>query len=183
MSNKYLVWKDASCNGQNIEWIDMNGNDFFHFLNSNESKGRYFVLLDNDVCLDDDVIFIEATEDQYNEWYKEYCHHCYLNRLFPKTGILSLDMSLSDQEIGSLHEIIEDVSVDVVGTAMENVMVYMLPYAISMLSPKRREAITLKYFRYPEKSDSEIALLLSVSVVAFKDRRMQALRELKKYFD
>jgi hypothetical protein len=51
-----------------------------------------------------------------------------------KTGILSLDMSLSDQEIGSLHEIIEDVSVDVVGTAMENVMVYMLPYAISMLS-------------------------------------------------
>ena len=70
MSYKYLVWKDASCNGQNIEWIDMNGNDFFHFLNSNESKGRYFVLLDNDVCLDDDVIFIEATEDQYNEWYK-----------------------------------------------------------------------------------------------------------------
>ena len=54
MSNKYLVWKDASCNGQNIEWIDMNGTDFFHFLNSDEGKDRYFILLDNDVCPDDD---------------------------------------------------------------------------------------------------------------------------------
>ena len=182
MSNKYLVWKDASCNGQNIEWIDMNGTDFFHFLNSDEGKDRYFILLDNDVCPDDDVIFIEATEGQYNEWYKEYCHHCYLNRFYPEGGILSLDMSLSNEDVCSYHEIAVDVNVDVAGTAIDAAMINTLPYALSTLSPVRREAIRLKYFKYPNNSDAEIATLLFINAEAFEDRRRQAIKDLKNFY-
>ena len=28
MSKKYLRWKNADCNGQNIEWEEMSGKDF-----------------------------------------------------------------------------------------------------------------------------------------------------------
>lgn len=41
MSKKYFRWKNADCNGQNIEWEEMNGSDFFRFFNSDKRKGRY----------------------------------------------------------------------------------------------------------------------------------------------
>ena len=61
-------------------------------------------------------------------------------------------------------------------------MINTLPYALSTLSPVRREAIRLKYFKYPNKSDAEIATLLFINAEAFEDRRRQAIKDLKNFY-
>ena len=65
MANIYLRWKNPDCNGKAIEWEEMSGKAFFAFLNSNSSEGRYFIKLNNDICFDANVVFIEATKAQY----------------------------------------------------------------------------------------------------------------------
>lgn len=182
MANKYLVWQNPSCNGKNIHWCEMNARGFFHFLNSDESNGRRFIMLDNDICPEADVIFIEATEQQYKEWYKDNCRHRYLNRLMPKSGSLSLDMTLSDNEIMSFHELVADVGVDVEHAAVIAAMINMLPHAISTLTQFLKEAIMLKYFKYPDKSDREIAETIGVNVEVFIKRRQRAIADLQNFF-
>ena len=61
MSRKiYLVKKDPTCKKENIEWLQPTGREFFKFLASPESKGRYFIRLRDDVSFECDDIFIEA---------------------------------------------------------------------------------------------------------------------------
>lgn len=182
MANKYLVWKDAACKGQNIEWLEMNGRDFFRFLNSTDSNGRRFIMLDNHFYCEADVIFIEATEEVYQDWYKDYCHHCYLIKTLPKTGILSLDMSLNDEEMSSLYDLISDVNADVAESAVRTALLNMLPYAISTLNTIRKEAVMLKYFKYPDKPDREIAKILGIEEKAFVKRKDRAISDLRKFF-
>jgi len=182
MANKYLVWNDAACGGKNVEWIEMNGRDFFRFLNSSESSGRRFIMLGSDICPEADVIFIEATEAQYKDWYTDYCHHCYVKKAVPEAGPLSLDMSFGDEEIASLHEIIADVTVHVESAAIQAALINILPYAISTLNQNRREAVTLKYFKYCGKADWEIAEILGIEEKAFVKRKNRALDDLRKFF-
>ena len=33
MANSFWRWKDASCNGENIEWVEMTSKEFKEFLN------------------------------------------------------------------------------------------------------------------------------------------------------
>lgn len=62
MSKKYyLVWKDATCNGVNPEWIFMTGKDFYKFIKKTENKNRNFMTLDDRVCKDADIITIIRT--------------------------------------------------------------------------------------------------------------------------
>lgn len=182
MANKYLVWKDSACNGQNVEWLEMNGRDFFRFLSSAESSGRHFIMLDNNICREADVIFVEATEDQYKAWNTDYCHYCYVNRALPKAGLLSLDISLDDKELSSLHEFIADVNVDVEQAVVKTMLLNMLPYAISTLNGIRKEAIMLKYCKFPDKSDREISEILGIEEKAFVKRKDRAINDLRSFF-
>ena len=179
MANKYLRWKDPACNGQNIEWEEMTGKDFFDFLNSDQSRGRYFIRLGNDICPEADIIFIEAEKSKYEEWYKESRHHRYLTRVGKKAAKLSMDCPYDD-EGNSLHDLIADLEADVESAAMSRVMSELLHHAITQLSPKRREVITAKYFDYPDLSDKEIAKVLSMNHDAFRDLRFRGLNDLKK---
>ena len=68
MYKRYFRWKDANCNGIAPEWIEMTGKEFFLFTKSPESKGRYFIEM-NEAGME--PIVIEATVDKYIEWRKQ----------------------------------------------------------------------------------------------------------------
>lgn len=50
MANKYFVWKDPNCNGEDIEWIEMDNIQFSAFIVLPENKFRRFIRLGNQIC-------------------------------------------------------------------------------------------------------------------------------------
>ena len=48
--------------GKTKEWIEMDGDDFYRFLRTEEAKGRYFIQLANDGDPDCDVIHMEVSK-------------------------------------------------------------------------------------------------------------------------
>lgn len=182
MANKYLIWKQPACSTNHVEWTELSSREFFHLLKSAEGKNRYFVMLNNDICPDADVIFIEATKEQYQDWYTEFYRHRYLSRFSSKHEMVSLDAGRYNEKDQLLHDIVADTRVDVEGTASKNIMIKMLPYAIATLSDNCKEAIILKYFQYQGLSDREIAQLHGINAKVFEKRRERALRALKNFF-
>lgn len=73
MANRFFVWQDPYQQPDNITWIELNGLEFYKLVSSREANGRYFIRLDNDISPEDDVIYIEATKEQYQDWEKH--HH------------------------------------------------------------------------------------------------------------
>ena len=186
MSNTYLRWKDPSCNGENIEWEELSGKEFFAFVNSELGNGRYFIKLDNDICFEADVIFIEATKAEYDEWFREFNHHHYLKKSEPDEKPNSLDLTLSGDEGTeiSLYEAIADKnSIDPEEFVVHSALLHLLPAALASISQKLRETMILKYFKYPGKSDEEIAEIIGTTKDNFKKNRQRALKELQKFFE
>ena len=72
-------------------------------------NGLWRLILNNDICKEADVIFIEATKEQYDDWYKEFCHHRYINRYLPEGGILSLDCPVDEEDGIYLHDLAADL--------------------------------------------------------------------------
>ncbi len=182
MSKRYLIWKHKITKGENPEWLELSGVDFFRFFNSPESEGRYFILLDNDICPDADVLYLEATEEQFKDWLKEHDHHQYLKKYKPKKNAVSLDAPSEDDETLSLHDLVADLSVNVEAEVMSSVMLGLLPIAINSLNELLHEAIMLKYFKYPDLSDRQIAELICIEEKAFVKRKERALKKLLDFF-
>ena len=186
MANIYLRWKNPDCNGIAIEWEEMSGKAFFAFLNSNSSEGRYFIKLNYDICFDANVVFIEATKAQYDDWLRDSNHHHYLKSHEPDQKPDSLDVTISGDggTNVSLYEAITDMScVDPEEFVIHSALLGLLPVALSSISKTLRETIVLKYFKYPGKSDEEIAELIGVTKDNFKKNRQRALKELKSFFE
>lgn len=51
MYKRYFRMKDPRCKPNEIEWIEMTGNEFYRFVNSPEGRGRHFIDMD-DVVLE-----------------------------------------------------------------------------------------------------------------------------------
>lgn len=181
MAKKYFIWKDPACNGMDIEWVELNGRAFYDLLKKPENGERRFIRLGNDICPNADVIYIEATESQYQDWYTEYCRHKYLRTWGKGRTALSLDALLDEEGPCSLHELIADIGAEFEEDVLWQVCKEQLSPAMETLSVARREAILTKYFHCPTMSDSEIAAALGISRQAFTDRKNFGLADLKKF--
>lgn len=76
----YLIWKDRNCNGKNIEWVQLTQEEFRKFIKDPAEKERWFIVMDNRVCREDEIIVIEATREKYEKWKREENHRAYLDR-------------------------------------------------------------------------------------------------------
>lgn len=123
MAYKYLIWKQPACSTNHVEWTELSCREFFDLLKSAEGKNRYFVMLNNDICPEADVIFIEATKEQYQDWYADFYRHRYLSRFSSKHEMVSLDAGRYNEKDQLLHDIVADSRVDVEGTASKNIMI------------------------------------------------------------
>lgn len=113
MTTKYLAWKDTHFNGNNIEWLELTGREFFALVSRSENKMRRFIKLDNSICSEADVIFIEATEPQYRKWRSENSHHKYLLEMGNGIVTLSMDMLMGEEDPLPLHEMASDESFNI----------------------------------------------------------------------
>jgi hypothetical protein len=120
MTKKYYIWKDPNCAGVDIEWLELTGKEFYALLKHPESKTRHFIRLGNDISLEADIIYIEATEEQYRDWRREQNAHNHLRRVNSAFLKLSLDHSEEQCEV-SLHDIVLDTRIDVEQQALARV--------------------------------------------------------------
>jgi len=181
MANSFWRWKDANCNGKNIEWVEMTVNEFKAFMKSDEREGRYFIRLGKEICCEADVIFIEATYEQYQNWRSEMLHHFYLRRVNPGFKEVSLDYYDEDNDL-SMHEIVAAAGFTPEEITVVSEIKNILWIAISSLNEKRRTAILAKFYWYPDKSDEEVAALLGVSYDIYKNWKYRALHQLKNFY-
>lgn len=86
----YLVkGKGLDQYGQEV-WLQMNGQEFYKFLHSEEGKERYFIHLVDDISYGADI-YIEASRTEYQAWKKEENRRICLKNWRKKKTILSLD--------------------------------------------------------------------------------------------
>ena len=76
MAKQYYIKKDPSVSGPDIEWLSINGKEFYQLVTSAAGRGRYFI--------DMDEFMIESTEAEYKEWRKERDHSDYCTNRKPK---------------------------------------------------------------------------------------------------
>ena len=86
----YWIWKDPSAPKTPDNWEKLSAKAYREFLQSPESEGRYFIRLGDDLHDNSEVIFIEATCEQYKDWRREHDQRKYLNRFDELAAALSL---------------------------------------------------------------------------------------------
>ena len=99
MSKKiYLVKKEPLGPHTENNWKQLTGREFHEFITSPEGKGRYFIKMEDDFNEGSDIIFIEASKEQYFEWRKEHDQHKYLNYHAKDVEVVSTDLLITAEE-------------------------------------------------------------------------------------
>jgi hypothetical protein len=93
----YLIWKDPRAPKTEDNWMELNGKEFREFCKTKASRNRYFIRMGDDVHDGSDIIFIEATKEQYDEWRKDYERHRYLVKLENENQVFSIDDDRSEE--------------------------------------------------------------------------------------
>ena len=184
MANKYFVWKDANCKGVNPEWIEMDGRTFYAFTKDPANKDRRFVRLGNEVCEEADVIFLEATYEQYLDWIKEYSRN-YRNRqdeIENPYKKVSLDDKASERHELTFNEVIADDSVNVEKEVVDKLHCEYVRKIVVDLPLEERHIIELMFYGNKTLSEREVARLLGITQTTLNYRKSKIFEKIKKSF-
>lgn len=170
MARQYLRKAEPYDQNPSSDWIMMTGKEFYHFINSSESEGRYFIKWDD--------LVIEASKAQYDDWLSEEKHSRYLRSCEREWDTLSLYTDLS-QEGKNGEELIPDPSTDVELHAMARVQREALTAALHQLDFSSFHLIYSLYLASNKKTEGELAAEIGVSQPAVHRRKEKILSNLK----
>ena len=180
MTKKFYIWKDPSCNGANIEWLEITGNEFYAMLKRAENEGRCFIRLGDDIATEADVIFIEATREQYLDWRKEQNAKNYLRQQQVGAVTLSLDIEPQESDLTSLYEAIADGKTDVERAVLSLLAHEALESALKSLDDAEISLLSEIYVKC--RPAAEIAREQGVHRSTVARQVSSVLKKLKKYF-
>ncbi|MDR1892204.1 MAG: hypothetical protein LBQ48_04280 [Oscillospiraceae bacterium] len=179
MKTTHLVWKDPACGGISPEWQELNGQEFYAFINISENKGRRFIkLYSASEDGSDGDIMIEATEDEYVDWRKGKDHSDWVRKSNEEKGYQTVSYHAMETEDGCFgEELIGDPESEFENFTTEKIVMEQLSTALEVLSEDELWLVD-KVYR-DEKSLSEVGKLLGMSKVAVFKRLNKALTKLK----
>lgn len=180
MANKYYVWKDPNCGGQDIQWVELTGREFFALFKQPENKLRRFVRLGNEISDDEDMVYLEATEAQYIEWRNEKNARYYRAKQRDPYTNISIDMVVDKSEYILLAETIADAKSNTEDAAFASLQNETLHRILMQFTDKERYLITQIYFKNRAVGDLAIELGVAQSTVSMRLKRL--LKRLKKFF-
>ena len=156
-------------------WYQLDGQEFYAFLNTPQAEGRYFItLLGSDKS--DDILVLESDKEDYLKWRKEKRHRQYLSD-FSK-GVVTLPFSAFLSEGASFEESLSDPQANVERTALENITSAALYEALDKLSPEERLLVDLMFFS--EITQKEVARSLGITQQGVSKKLMRILCKLKE---
>ena len=182
MAKKYYRWKDENCNGIDPEWVQMTGTQFKAFKDNN--KSRKFIVI-GDEALDDDILFMEATPEQYKIWKHNNNRAEYCKRLEYQVGVrfVSFDEEIDETEELTRHEVIADETVDIEQDTFRSEMFLKLKAALKTLTQEEYDLIFAMFLSDIPITERAYAAKLGISGVAVHKRKTAILNKLKNFFD
>lgn len=142
MANKYFIWKNPECNGNDHEWVEITGSQFFS-LEKNFPK-RYFIKVDDGAEHGSDVFIFESTYEEYKEWHKkqEKRRRKRKNQELYKPQTISLDDTIYDTEL-TYNDVIPDEDIDIERNFIKENESHRLKEIIEKLNEKERLVIDI----------------------------------------
>ena len=136
--------------GKVKEWIEMEGDEFYRFLRTEDAKGRYFIQLANDGDPDCDVIHMEVSKPEYLAWRADFDRKQYYRKRNLRHGFVLVSLSDLSGDMSEKGLTIEDVTGSgAPGTwerAVEEMEVEELQQAISKLSGRDRDLLKMRFW-------------------------------------
>ena len=153
-------------------WIEMDGKQFFEFINSSAGNGRYF--------MDCDSYEIEVTKEQYHEWKRETNHSDYLRKYEDEVEVLSLDYEYLNMD----NDIFGDGFLIDEHANTENEVIWvidmeLLADALRSLTDDERWLINELFLRDKPKTEDEIAAITGKTRQAVNKQKKKILKKLK----
>ena len=170
MYKRYFRKKDPTCKPEHIQWIEMTGSEFYHFVNSPEGKGRYFIDMGD--------VVLEASESEARSYKVEKNHNYYIQTQEDGWSVLSL-YAIEDENGCSGEETVIDETQDVEAVAIMHIEHKSLVSAFSHLDEESRQLILALYLADTRKTERELALEYGVSQVAIHKQKKKILARLK----
>jgi len=182
MKTTYWIWKDASCNGINPDWQELNGREFYAFARSPEAQGRYFVRLKStEPDGSDGEIVMEANKANYDDWLREKNHANYLRREGIGIEIISYHGLEGDDGVYG-EELLEDTNQNTEDDFVESEDLRLLPQALATLNDEDRQIIDYLYLSDESNSLQGYADKMGISKQLAYSRKKRALMELSKFY-
>ena len=167
MAKQYYIKRDPSASGADIEWIAINGKDFYQLITSPAGKGRYFI--------DMDGFMIESTEAEYKDWRKERDHSDYLHKQESQVQLLSLYGGEDDSQGDS----IPDMDVSTEETALHSLELQELTKALKMLDDDEYSLIYALFLSQNCKTQSQLSSRLGLTQAGISRQKKRILEKLK----
>ncbi|MDE6455047.1 MAG: hypothetical protein K2L38_03890 [Dysosmobacter sp.] len=167
MAKQYYIKKDPAVSGPDVEWIAINGKEFYQLITSPAGKGRYFI--------DMDEFMIESTEAEYKDWRKEKDHTDYLHEQESQVQLLPL----YDGEEGGPGGLIPDLSASTEEQAMACIVRKSLNEALSSLDEESYMIIDALILGHNRRSERDLAAEFGLSQKAINKRKQKILKNLE----
>ena len=167
MAKQYYIKRDPSASGADIEWLAINGKDFYQLITSPAGKGRYFI--------DMDGFMIESTEAEYKDWRKERDHSDYLHKQESQVQLLSLYGCEDDSQGDS----IPDMDVSTEETALHSLELQELTKALKMLDDDEYSLIYALFLSQNCKTQSQLSSRLGLTQAGISRQKKRILEKLK----
>ena len=175
MDRLFFVKKDPNTVGKNIEWVQMELDEFNQFRKSKEGKGRFFIELSD--------ITIESTRDEYLAWKKENNHANYLMAQKVKRGCLTVSMeALYYEELLRGENVIPDDAIDMEAEIILKIDVERVRQCLQNLDSESAYIIYSLFLSGKRKSQRELAGELGLTQQAMSWRKKKILEKLKIAF-
>lgn len=170
MARQYFRKAEPYDQNPSSDWIRMTGREFYLFINSTESEGRYFIKWDD--------LVIEASKAQYTDWLRNEEHSGYLREYENGWNTISLysDLSLEGR---TGEELVPDLGAKVELKAMANIRKHALLAALHQLDNQSFHLIYSLYLTTDKKTESELASEIGISQQAVHRRKEKILHKLK----
>ena len=145
-----------------LEWVEMNGKQFYEFITSPNGKDRFFA--------DYGDYMIEVTKDEYREWKREVNHRRYLKGFEDEILVYSLD-SFDESDGISYAELIVDMTVNIEDEISKRIDLQALAAAVRSLPSDEQRLISDLFMVDKPKTEQEIATAMGVSKQAIKKKK------------
>ena len=170
MAKQYYIKKDPSVDGPNVEWIAINGKEFYQLITSSAGKGRYFIDMDD--------FMIEANEAEYTDWRRERNHQNYLREQESGLQTISLHSDMPTEN-GSGEEFVSDETANTEELALKSIVQKALLAALNTLDTESYLLIDSLILSDDRKSERELALQFGLSQKGINKRKNKILKNLK----
>ncbi|MEY8388908.1 hypothetical protein AALC17_16780 [Oscillospiraceae bacterium 38-13] len=167
MAKQYYIKKDPLTSGADIEWIAINGKDFYQLITSPAGKGRYFI--------DMGEFMIESTEAEYKDWRREKDHSDYLHEQESQVQLLSLYGGGDD----SLVDLIPNMDVSAEETALHLLELQELTEALKMLDNDEYSLIYSLFLSQSCKTQSQLSSRFGLTQSGISRQKNRILEKLK----